>query len=79
MELQIEDFIQKIETEFEEIKTGTIRAGDEFRKLEGWSSMMALILIAKVDSEYNITISADELAKCFTIRDLYELIKQKVE
>lgn len=75
--MQLTDFIQSIEKEFEDVKSGTITGETEFRKLEGWSSMMALILIAKVDSDYGVTITAEELAKCNTLKDLFDKVKSK--
>lgn len=75
--MQLTDFIQSIEKEFEDVKPGTITGETEFRKLEGWSSMMALILIAKVDSDYGVTITAEELAKCNTLHDLFEKVNAK--
>jgi len=75
--MQIEDFIQSLEKEFEDIQPGVIKGETEFRKLEGWSSMMALIIIAKIDVDYNVTINAEELAQCVTINDLFELVHAK--
>jgi len=75
--MQIAGFIQSIEKEFEEVPAGTITDKTEFRKLEGWSSMMALILIAKIDSEFSITVSAEELSKCATINDLFSMVHSK--
>ena len=75
--MQLTGFIQNIEKEFEEVAPGTIQGDTEFRKLEGWSSMMALILIAKIDSDYSITVTAEELAKCATINDLFGVVHGK--
>lgn len=75
--MQLTDFIQSISAEFEDVPPGTITGDTEFRKLEGWSSMMALIVIAKIDSDYSITITAEELAKCSTINDLFAVAHGK--
>lgn len=75
--MQLTDFIQSIEKEFDDVQPGTITGDTEFRKLESWSSMMALILIAKIDSDYGITITAEELAKCRTINDLFAVAHGK--
>lgn len=76
--MEIADFIKTIEGEFEDVKPGSIQAETEFRQLDGWSSMMALIIIAKIDSEYDIIITAEELANCTTINDLFELTAAKL-
>jgi len=75
--MQLTDFVQSIEKEFEDVKPGTVSGETEFRKLEGWSSMMALIIIAKIDSDYNVTVTAEELAECATINDLFDLVYAK--
>jgi acyl carrier protein len=75
--MQLQDFITSIEKEFEEVPQGTITGETEFRKLEGWSSMMALILIAKIDADCSVTLSAEELAKCNSINDLFEIVHAK--
>ena len=74
----IDHFIQQVEEEFDDLPKGTIAADTPFRKLEGWSSMMALILIARIDSEYNVNLTAEELAGATTIADLFELVKARV-
>lgn len=75
--MQLTNFIQSISTEFEDVTPGTITGETEFRKIEGWSSMMALIVIAKIDSDYGITITAEELAKCSTMNDLFAVAQSK--
>ena len=69
--------IGTLEMEFEDVPTGTVIGATEFRKLEGWSSMMALIIIAKIDSDYNVTVTAEELTSCNTINNLFELVYSK--
>ncbi|MCC6691127.1 MAG: acyl carrier protein [Bacteroidia bacterium] len=68
-------FIEKIEGEFEEVPKGTIKPTTDYRSIEGWSSMQALIVIAWVDSEYGVTLNGEDLQKAVTIGDLYEIVK----
>lgn len=75
----IEEFIGSIEEEFEGMQPGSIKEDTIFRNLEGWNSMLALIIIAKIDSTCNITITAEELANCDTIIELYSIVKSKLE
>ena len=75
--MQLNDFILKIEAEFENVTPGSIKGETVFRELDGWNSMMALILIAAIDSEMSVSITAEELATCRTIQDLYALAIQK--
>lgn len=76
--MNIEEFISAIEEEFDDVEPGTIKPDTQFRQLEGWSSMLALIIIARIDSEYDVTVTAEELAGAQTLTDLYELVNTKV-
>ncbi|GIV33403.1 MAG: hypothetical protein KatS3mg031_0938 [Chitinophagales bacterium] len=75
--MQASEFIARIEKEFEDVKPGTITPETEFRKLEGWSSMMALIVIACIDEAYGVTLTAEELNRCHSISDLFQLVMSK--
>ena len=49
----------------------------EFKKLEEWSSLMALSVIAMVDEEYGITIQGEDIRNANTIADLFDNVKAK--
>ena len=77
----LEEFCRKIELEFEEIKPGSLEPDMNLRSTFVWNSINALILMAFVNSEYNVMITVEELQKCTTIRSLYDIVltKEKVE
>jgi acyl carrier protein len=75
--MEINDFIKKIENEIEEIKPGSLKAGTNYREIEGWSSMHALIIIALMDTEYGVTVTGSDLRNCQTVNDLFELVKSR--
>ena len=75
--MQLEDFIKKFEAEIEDIEPGTIKPDTVFKQLNFWNSMQALIFIAMVDSEYNITLTAENLQECETVSDLFHLVNEK--
>jgi acyl carrier protein len=75
--MDIEEFTRKLETEFEELAPGTINPDTDYRTIKGWSSMHALIIIAFVDINFDITLNGAELKTTKTIRDLYNIIQQK--
>ena len=77
MMITIADFINEIETEIEEITPGTLTPETDYRKLETWSSMHALIILALVDTNHNVTLTGEELGTCITVQDLYNLVKNK--
>jgi acyl carrier protein len=72
----IEVFTAKLEGEFDELAPGTLKPDTEYRKLETWSSMHALVVIAFIDSEYDILLKPEEMRSTQTIRDLYNLVNR---
>lgn len=74
----ISEFIKKIEFEIDEIEEGTLKPETRYRDLEDWSSMLGLIFIALIDTEYDITINGEELVNCETIQELYDAVKNKM-
>ncbi|MCB9361270.1 MAG: acyl carrier protein [Flavobacteriales bacterium] len=76
--VSLEEFVKNIESELDELEPGTLTADINYRDLESWSSMYALILIAYIDAEFDIIISGDDLRKCNTVKDLYNLIKSRI-
>lgn len=49
----------------------------ELRKIPTWSSLNALLLVARINQDFGVMISAVELANLVTVRDLFELIGSK--
>ena len=45
-----------------------------FRELPNWSSMNALILIAMFETEFDVTLTGDDLRNSNTVQDLYDLL-----
>jgi len=73
----IEDFIGKLEEEFDDVAAGSIKPDTDFRNIEDWGSMHALIVIALIDTEYDITLSGADLRSVNTIQELFDLVKSK--
>lgn len=65
----IEKFGEAIEIENVSLLTGNT----EFRKLEEWSSLSIMLLIAMFDEEFEKQIGDKELKSCQTINDLFNL------
>jgi acyl carrier protein len=73
----IQNFAGKIEAEIEDMEKGSLKPETEFRKIENWSSMHALIIIALVDTEYDVRLTGDDLRQCVTINDIYTIVKSR--
>lgn len=76
--MEISSLISAIEEEFEDVEEGTLKADTKLKDIEGWDSMHSLILIARIDSDYGITISAEELNQLATVKELFQFIRKRV-
>lgn len=76
--INIDTFIEKIEGEFEEVDKGSLTSDTLFKELEEWSSMHALLIVALIDMEYEVTITGHDLKKVETLQELYDIVKTKV-
>ena len=77
--MKIQDFIVHLETEYEDLTPGTLRPGSVFREVFEWNSINALILIAMVKTEYDVTINAEDIATSKTVEDLFRIIKTRAQ
>ena len=77
--MKIEDFIAKLEEEYEDLAPGTLRPESVFREVFEWNSINALILIALVKTEYDVTINAEDIASSKTVHDLFRIIESRVQ
>ncbi len=74
----IEEFIKHIEAEFEDLEPGTLKPESNFRDAFEWNSINALILIALIKTEYNVSINAEDIQKSKTVNDIFEIVKDKM-
>ena len=77
--MKIEDFITHLEEEYEDLAPGSLKPGSVFREVFEWNSINALILIAMVKTEYDVTINAEDIATSKTVEDLYRIIETRVQ
>jgi len=77
--MDVNDFIKKIEAEFEDLEPGKLKPESNFRDMFDWSSVNALILIAMVNTEYDVIITAEDLRASKTVQELFNVILQKVK
>ncbi len=76
--MNIDEFITHIEEEFDDIEPGTLKPTSVFREVFEWNSINALILIAMVKTEYDVTINAEDIANSVTVEDIYKIIEARV-
>lgn len=75
--MELNDFIEKFAEQFDDTDSSDITSITEFKKLEEWSSLLALSIIAMVDEEYDVSLKGDEIRKAITVEDLFNTIKAK--
>jgi acyl carrier protein len=75
--IAIEEFIKGVEGEFEDMEPGKLQATSVIREFFTWDSINALIFIAHINVEYDVVISADDLVKSITVKNLYDLVSSK--
>ena len=75
--MEINNFIQNFSDLFEDTDTSVFNADTRFRDLDEWSSLIALSVLAMVDEEYDIQLSADEMRKADTIGELFNTVASK--
>lgn len=68
-------FIEKIEEQFEDFNDAKLSMDTEFKKLDGWSSLIALSIMSMCTDEYSVTITADDMRKAVKVSDLYNIVK----
>lgn len=67
-------FIEKLERELDMIEPGTLKPDMNYRDIPNWSSMYALIIVALCETEYSVAVTGEDLRKCNTVSDLYNLV-----
>lgn len=77
--ISIEEFTKGLEVEFEDVEPGTLTPETNYKNIKGWSSMHALIIIAYVDSNCNIILTGADLKSAQTVRDLYNIVIEKLK
>lgn len=75
--MEITEFSEKFAACLNTVPASGIDASTQFKKLEDWSSIMALIVIAMIDTEYGKTLTAEDIRSSETIQDLYATIQSK--
>lgn len=72
--MSIDDFIQHFAGLFEETDPGDFIPEMVFRDNDEWSSLLALSVMAMVDEEYDVQLSANEMRQASTVKDLYDIV-----
>lgn len=76
--MEINDFISKFASQFDETDASEFTANTEFKSLEEWSSLMSLSIIAMADEEYSVKVKGDDIKNAATIQDLFDVVVSRM-
>lgn len=76
--MELKDFIVNFSEQFDDIENVELTPETRFRDIEGYTSLVALMIITMVDEEYNVTISGDDMRSVNTIGELYNLVASRL-
>ena len=72
--MELNEFIEKFAEQFDDVDANSLTAETKFREIEGYTSLVALLIITMIDEEYNVTVTGDDMKKQVTIGDLFNLV-----
>lgn len=72
--MDINVFIQHFADLFEETEPDQFSAETIFRENDEWCSMLALSVMAMVDEEYDVQLTANEMRKANTVQELFDIV-----
>lgn len=75
--MDIKDFIENFADQFDDTDYSEISPTTEFHELEEWDSLVALAVLNMTEKKYGKKVTFDEMRKCVTILDLYNVIAAK--
>lgn len=75
--MKIDLFITYFTQTFEELEPEQISPETILKELSIWDSLAILMVIALAGSEYQVTLTGQEVNGCETVSDLFNLIKNK--
>ena len=70
-------FLQSFAEQFDDTEPTGITIDKKFKEMEEWSSMIALMIIAMVDENYNKKITGADLREADTIEQLFDRVNAK--
>lgn len=76
--MEIKEFIANIAEQFDAVENVDLSGDTRFRELEGYTSLVALMIITMIDEEYGVVLSGDDMKKIVTIQELFDLVNSKL-
>lgn len=75
--MEINEFITCFTDLFEDTDPKEITAETEFRDLDEWDSLVALAVLNMSEKKFGKKLTFEEMKKCTTVGDLYDVISSE--
>jgi len=75
--MDIDAFIDNVVAQFDNVSSKQVGPETDFRELEGWSSLVALSIIAMCDEEYGVALKGDDIKNAKSVQDLFNTVAQR--
>lgn len=75
----MEEFIKHFSEQFDDTDMDEFTPELVFHDLEEWSSIVGLAILNMMIQKYKVRLSPGELANAVTVRDVWEIVQEKVE
>lgn len=76
--MELNFFLENFAEQFDDIDIEQLGIETIFRELNGYTSLVALLIITMIDEEYDVTITGDDMKKQLTIGDLFNLVSSRL-
>ena len=73
----MQEFIENFYEILEDTEKNEINQHTDFKSLDEWDSMTALLLIAMVDEKYGKQLIGQDIKECMTLENLFARIQSK--
>ena len=75
--MNLENFTAKFADQFDNTDSSEIKSNTIYKDLDEWDSIMAMLIIGFIKTEYGINVTNVELVKSDTVQDLFNYISIK--
>lgn len=75
--MELKDFVASFADQFEDTDPEEITAETKFHDLDEWDSLIALAVLNMTEKRMGKKITFDDMKKCVTIENLYNVIIAK--
>lgn len=75
--MELKDFVANFADQFEDTDPDEITAETKFHDLDEWDSLIALAVLNMTEKKMGKKITFDDMKKCVTIENLYNVILSK--